>query len=265
MDAYSRNANVIKTFNAANSGLMQTLYSPGYLSPWDKSSTIRFYGFITSLRLKIDINSLPESVIPDLELTTSRTERLTAVRDLEWNAPRKQLDLFLQNTYSGSIHFASISLLNRMPYYHINLMPYLTDNLSFDVGNDTILEAQCVDVGHGLLQGSDNLSVFGSVKEEAVALPSERQEITYATDFDWTIGTESQVILPANAQRLQATFINRSTENIYLSYSPVAQAGKGITLIKGGGSYEINLSNHYKGAISAISEAPAALTGIEGV
>jgi hypothetical protein len=265
MEAYSRNTNIIKSFNPTT--LRQTIYTPGYLSPWDKSSTIRFYGFITSLRMKVDISSLPESVIPNLELTSSRTERLTAVRDLEWNSPRKQINFYLQNTHSGLVQIASVSLLNRVPYYHVNLLGYLTDGLSFDVGNDTRLEAEIIDAGYGLLAGNDNVAIFGSAKEEATVLPVEKQEITYATDFSWTITNNSQTILPANPHRLQATFVNKSSDtNIYLSYSPIAQQGKGITLIRGGGSYEINQSNLYKGAVSAIAESGSGLlTGIEGV
>jgi hypothetical protein len=62
------------------------------------------------------------------------------------------------------------------------------------------------------------------------------------------------------------TLVNRSlTEEIFINYGGMAQLNQGITLMRGGGSYEINFSNIYKGAISAISANPAQLTGLEAV
>jgi hypothetical protein len=55
------------------------------------------------------------------------------------------------------------------------------------------------------------------------------------------------------------------TDEVFINYGGMAELGKGITLMRGGGSYEINLSNLYRGAISAIAANPLTLTGIEAV
>lgn len=264
--AYSRNVSIVKSFTSATGTSMVSLYAPGSVSKWDRTATIRFYGFITSLRMKVDINSLPESTIPQLNLTDDQTARITAVRDMEWKSPRKQIDFFIKTSQIGWTQIASLSLLNRLPYYHVNLLQYLTDGTAFEVGNDARLAARIVDVGYGLLNTTDNLTIFGSAQEEATALPSDEPEISYANDFSWDLTAQSQMILPANPNRLQATFVNHSeTQNIYLSYSGIAQQGKGIPLLKGGGTYEINKFNPYRGAIAAIATGASTLVGMEAV
>lgn len=264
--SYSRSVNILKSFqqNTANSRIV--LYQPGLVSPYDRVASLRYYGFITDLRVKIDINSLDESPIPNLDVTASRSDRITAVRDMEWKAPRKQLDLFLRNSSSGWTNIASISLLNRTPYYHLNLLGYLSDTGAFCIGNDSVLAAQITDIGYGLLNTGDYLSFFGSVREEVTVLADQGTQISFSTDFNWDVNSESALILPANPNRLQATFVNTSLEHeIFLSYNPVAAVGRGIALMRGGGSYEINSSNLYRGAISAVSTGNATLTAIEAV
>lgn len=264
--AFSRSVNILQPFQGSFNGGMTIIYQPGLVSPYDRVPSLRYYGFVTDLRMMVDINSIEENTIPDLTVTSSRTERLAAVRDMEWKNPRKQIDFFVQNSYTPWIRIASISLLNRVPYYHINLLSYFSDTGVFNVGNDTVIGAKIINVGYGLLEDSDSVNIFGSAKEEITVLPDQAREISYATDYDWEVTTESRLVLPANPNRLQATFVNSSLEhNIYLSYASEAQMGKGIALIKGGGSYEINASNLYRGQVSATSTGTALLTALEAV
>jgi hypothetical protein len=108
--------------------------------------------------------------------------------------------------------------------------------------------------------------LFGSVREEITTLPTDSKEISFATPHSWTVNSTSQLIIPANPNRQQVTLINTSlTDEAYINYGGMAAMGQGITLMRGGGSYEINLSNLYRGAISAISANPLTLTGIEAV
>ncbi|OIP78079.1 MAG: hypothetical protein AUK48_02365 [Oscillatoriales cyanobacterium CG2_30_44_21] len=89
---YSRTQQILSAFREGNNSL-QTIYQPSAISPYDRVQTLRFYGFITSLRMRVDINSILEADIPNLDADSSRTERLTALRDMEWKAPRKQISL----------------------------------------------------------------------------------------------------------------------------------------------------------------------------
>lgn len=262
---YSRTSQILSAFGEGNNSL-QIIYQPSAITPFDRVQTLRFYGFITSLRMKVDINSLVEADIPNLDADTSRTERLTALRDMEWKAPRKQIAFYMKTSRIDWQPIFDVSLMNRLPYYQVNLLPYLTDNISFDTGNDFLLGAQIVDVGYGTLQASDRVILFGSVREEITTLPTDSKEIMFSTAYDWTTTNQSQIIIPANPNRQQVTLTNSSlTEEVYINYGSAAELGKGITLMRGGGSYEINLSNLYRGAISAISANSAVLTGIEAV
>jgi hypothetical protein len=262
---YSRTQQILETFSQGQDSL-KTIYQPSAISPYDRVQTLRFYGFINSLRMKVDINSMVEADIPNLDADTSRTERLTALRDMEWRSPRKQISFYMRTARIGWQPIFDVSLTNRLPYYQVNLLPYLTDNISFDTSNDFMLGAQIVDVGYGKLQASDRVIIFGSVREEITTLPTDSKEISFAQPYNWGINSTSKLILPANPNRQQVTLVNRSlTEEIFINYGGMAQLNQGITLMRGGGSYEINFSNIYKGAISAISANPAQLTGLEAV
>lgn len=262
---YSRTQQILTAFSADDAS-MRIIYQPSSVSPYDRVQTLRFYGFITSLRMKVDIRSISEADIPNLEADASRLERLTAMRNMEWKSPRKQITFYLRTATCPWQAIFDVSLLNRLPYYAVNLLPYLTDNISFDTSNDCLIGAQITNAGYGLLEGEDRVTLYGSVREEITTLPTDSKEISFATPHSWTINDESRLILPANPNRQQVTLVNTSlTDEAYINYGGMASLGQGITLMRGGGSYEINLSNLYRGAISAISANPLTLTGIEAV
>lgn len=261
---YSRTQQILESFGPGSG--QKTIYQPSTVSPWDRVQTLRFYGFITSLRMRVDINSIAESELPNLDPTSSRTDRLLAVRDMEWRNPRKQITFYLKTARTPWLPLFDVSLLNRLPYYQVDLLPYFTSNMSFDTANDCAIAAQITNAGYGLLNSSDNVTLYGSVREEITTLPTDAPEISYGQPHAWEVGTDSQILLPANPNRLQATLVNRSlTTDCFLNYGAIATLGQGITLMRGGGSYEINLQNPYRGAVSAIASEPCTVTGLEGV
>lgn len=266
LDSFVRTTTIAKQFlPETDSGLIE-VYQPSIATVWDRVVSNRFNGFITDLRLKVDIQSLPESAIPNMEALSTRMERLVALRDNEWRNPRKQIDFYLKKSTTALIHVASISLLNRRPYYQIPLLSYLSDSGVFSMGNDAVLFARMTDVGFGLLLPGDMVSLWGSAREEATILPTGNDEISYSQSFGWQISSQSAVLLPPNSNRLQLTLVNSGTNRIWIAYGVQAVPGRGITLMPGGGSYEVNRTNPYKGAIAAVSEnAGSTLTGLEGV
>ena len=76
-----------------------------------------------------------------------------------------------------------------------------------------------------------------------------------ATNTKVSVGTGSTAVLSASADRKTATFVNDSDTAIYLSKSGTAVLNEGIRLNANGGSYEINSTNLYLGALAAISSA----------
>ncbi|MBW4465672.1 MAG: hypothetical protein KME07_09560 [Pegethrix bostrychoides GSE-TBD4-15B] len=250
---YSRSVTVLKQFTSATRGDFQIVYEPGFTTPWDRLPINRYYGFITDLRVKVRVSSIPEKELPTFEVEQSRTERLTAVRDLEWAGHRYELGLYMQASGTGILHIASISLLNRQPYYHVNLLPYFTDNSLINLASDARILARIENAGYGFLAGLDEVVIFGSVKEEVTTLPEDARQISYCQSYSQTVGTSSIQLLPPNPNRLQATFVNHHPSNkIWLNYGNSATAGSGLALMPAGGSYEINLTNPYSGLISAV-------------
>lgn len=67
-----------------------------------------------------------------------------------------------------------------------------------------------------------------------------------------TVAAKSEQVLAARTSRVTAVFINDSDEVIYMALGTTAEMNKGIRLNPNGGSYEINLTNMYEGAIYAI-------------
>jgi hypothetical protein len=264
--SYSRSTNILKSLGSQHGNQLIELYRPGLLTPWDRSTTKRYYGFMTDLRAKVDINSLAESALPDLDLTTSRIERMTSIRDLEWNSPRMQLDLLFKTSTAPLVEIAQVSLLNRQPYYQVNLMGYLTDNGIFALGNDASFYVRIRNVGYGTLYQNDSVVLFGAVKEECSVIPDAPTEISHSDSYRWIVTTDNSLLLPANPQRKHLVLINKGSEPIYINYGLVATPEYGITLMPSGGSYEINTTNLYKGVLSAVSEnSGSILTGIESV
>lgn len=90
----------------------------------------------------------------------------------------------------------------------------------------------------------------GRLQIDAVidSLPS----IAAATPGNVAVGAVTTVVLALNATRLFAQFVNDSTEEIYLAQGAAAVMNEGIRLNRAGGSFEINLTNLFTGAVNAI-------------
>ena len=97
-------------------------------------------------------------------------------------------------------------------------------------------------------------------------LPGDEGQPTQSTDFSFDVTPTSQVIFPANPHRKLAIVVNTSDDaDVYLSYSAQAQMGKGIALLRGGGTHEINYANLWQGVISAIATDDGTISGLEAV
>jgi len=76
---------------------------------------------------------------------------------------------------------------------------------------------------------------------------------------------DAKTIVPTNIKRIYAVFVNNSSTTITLILGEPNSGAvdKGITLNPDGGSFEINLSNLYRGKVSAISAIDAKLSWVE--
>lgn len=247
---------VITIFQANNTNLPTV---PG-------STKLSLNSFIKNLRAFAIIKSLAPVRLPSYSLEDSESEKTYKMLDIEWGSARKQLDLFISRNGGTWDMVGAISLLNPSgyPYRIYNLQDLYTPNLAIELGEDGKIGVQVVDVGYGVLSGTDFVTVHGSYTQEWVGY--EGSELTLCSDESWNVTNTSQVIFPANDIRGRIAFVNSGNKPIYLSLGNTAQLGKGILLSNYGSSFEMDTaSGIWKGAISAISEEPATLTGTECV
>lgn len=266
--SFQHTVNILTLLNQESGADIITIYRPSQVSQYDRVQTLRFYGFLTSLRARIEIKSLPESRPPASEITDSTLDRTIALQTYEWGAPRIHLELLMKTSRQPWLPIAAISCRNVRPYMLMDLMPYLKNNLSFDMGNDAVLGVRVVNVGYGLLTIIDRVTIVGCVREEITTIPTENEEVTVTQSHRFEVTNESQFIFSATASRKLLVLTNKSIDtDITLGFGGAVVPEHGITLMRGGGSYEINKTNLYKGAISAIAnqERTAILTGIEGL
>lgn len=267
IQTYNRNRPITVKLDSTSSSRIITVFEnrtdvedSNYLM---NAQHVIYNGFVKTLRAKVAINSIPETTLPGLTLEQSRNERLLAVRDVEWNSPRKQLDLYLSQTYNNWHHIGSISLLRIPPFRIVNLMEFYTENIAIELGSTGAIGVAIKDVGYGLLGNGDEVVIYGSATTEVVVVPQEIKPIQSCTDYGWTVGTESAMILPATDDRKQITFTNTGDGTVYVNLGSDAELGKGIALMPRGGSYEFNRSNNpYNGSIHAIATEASLLTGL---
>lgn len=76
--------------------------------------------------------------------------------------------------------------------------------------------------------------------------------VSTATNTKVAVGSSSTSVLVANTDRRFAILVNDSNEDIYIALGATAILNQGIRLNAAGGSLEINSTNLYTGAITAI-------------
>lgn len=135
---------------------------------------ISFNCFIKNLRAFSLIRSLAEISLPSFNLEDSETDKLYKTLDVEWKSARKQITLYISNQLNtnssgeGWFKVGSLSLLNPSgyPYRIYNLMDLFTDSIALELGDNGKIGIQIEDVGYGLLEPTDEITIHGSYIEE---------------------------------------------------------------------------------------------------
>lgn len=162
-----RNVNIIKELNEASSNQIIELYQPGWLNSLDIVANAKYSGFITSLRLTIDINSINELETISSDVLAS-DETITANSKATFQGNQKKcLSFYMRTNDTPLIKIVDIYLFNQRPYYYVDVLKYFTSSSTLDVAPDTQICAQIKEVGNGLLQNSDRVLLLGTVIEES--------------------------------------------------------------------------------------------------
>lgn len=155
----SNNADIIPIYQ--NNGLtLGHEFLPGY-------EIISYNCFIKNLKAYAAIRSLDAVTPPKFELTDSDTDKLYKTLDVEWKSPRKQLKAYI-SAGGDWAEVGAVSLLNPYgyPYRIYTLMDLYTDNLALELGDNSKIGIQMQNVGYGLLEEADSVTIHGSYVEE---------------------------------------------------------------------------------------------------
>lgn len=152
--------NPIVLYQAGAGATAQTLKAePEYVS---------LVGLLSNLRCRYSVPSLVPAQLPDLALTASDTQRLTAALDLQWVSARIHLACLL--SLDGGINWSKVgevSLLNTgYPYASSNLLDLFTDSTALEVADGVAIGVQLLDVGFGRLNTGDSVTIAGAWVEE---------------------------------------------------------------------------------------------------
>ncbi|MEH2381136.1 MAG: hypothetical protein V7K27_19990 [Nostoc sp.] len=108
------------------------------------------------------IYSLAAITFPVFELEDTESKKLLAAINLEWKSARIQLDILCKtDNLSTWQKLQAFSLLNADPYPY---REYLLGNHT--LGDNGMIAAQITDVGYGLLNGQDKVTIFGELTRQ---------------------------------------------------------------------------------------------------
>jgi len=126
--------------------------------------------YLKELDLRAEISSLLAPPPPDISDDDSDSQALQKVLNYEWKSPGKRLEILLQEAGGDWVVITEVALIGNTgyPYRTYNLYDMLTDNLAFHLEQNYALGARVINVGNGLLDGSDRLVIRGSYVEEVV-------------------------------------------------------------------------------------------------
>lgn len=123
-----------------------------------------YSGFITTLRLTINLNSIETANFPYIPDDTPADVLQQILEEVALNTEFKEVVLYLKKGNEAWIERAPIRIFNKDPYYDVNLMRFFSDANTIDVSEDLSLGIQ-LKIGN-VLTAADNILIWGTVVEE---------------------------------------------------------------------------------------------------
>lgn len=222
-------------------------------------------GYLKRLRLVCQIFSIAEAPLPNYLDEDTDAQRLVKTNEMLWNSPRFHLDCWTaKKPTSGTpqwFYAGAISLLRNMGYRYVthNLVSFLTDDLAFEVGKDTLFGVSISDQGYGLLADQDILTLNGVWSQEIVWVRPYKTpiiiqggEVVNVTQYQYTaekrVALTTVSMLPQRDARISGTVSNAGPQTARITYTTMT--GANTTDLASGGSTTI--PNNYKGPVNAI-------------
>ena len=253
---------ILKGFDALSGSLIQTIYAP---KPVQVSGiTAPYYSaFLQSLRVFIKLPSMNPASFPNLEPELTRTQGYQEIKRVETTSDSKILNLYMKTGSFDWFKIAEATLLRYDPSHMINLLPYVTSNADFAMGEDVHLGVNITASNTGLLKTGDSVVVMGSVVLQAFYKPSiSTKPITGLTNTTHTV-TGEKIVLFENYFRLYLSISLQTDSKVWINFSE-GQTNTGILLTGIGANYEMSTYSVYQGKIFLYCEDTAIVNIIEG-
>lgn len=171
----------------------QTIFEPEIGENLD-GDPLPFFAYIDTLRVKVQLPSRAESVLPEDFDELDGVAQRNALQNLMFVQSHLRFELVLE-AQGVEVVVAYVGAINRPPFYHFSLMSFLTDAASFPVAAGSKLKARAVNSGWGGFGGGDSIEIWGSARTEApgMSIPSVIVNVTGGGS------TDPGPTIPANA------------------------------------------------------------------
>lgn len=223
MESYNITKNINRKITLTEAGNVTTIVNNAVT---EGEGIISINTFVDNLKVYAFIKSLDPVRLPNFKLEDSETDKLYKTLDVEFNSPRKQLDVVISDNGTDWNLIGSVSLLNPSgyPYRMYNLLDFFTDGLGARLGNNFRIGVRVKDVGFGVLSGEDMLTVHGSYVQEyvvstATQIPSAGyQKSTSIVSSTVLSRINGATLIASNTSRIGATIWNDSTSVLYIDF-----------------------------------------------
>lgn len=125
-----------------------------------------FSGYITTLKLKIDINSITEANFPYIPDDTPPDVLEKILEQVALETPSKEIKLFFRKGSGTWVERAPIKIFNKHPYYDISLIRFFSDANTIDAAEDYELGLQITPGAANALAATDKITIWGTSVEE---------------------------------------------------------------------------------------------------
>lgn len=243
VETYGESIDILKAVTNVDEGNIVTIYENNPITnarrylPEDSNSLCN--GYIKSLFLRAEINSLSEAPFPEILATDSAAQKAQKALNIEWGGERYRLDIFKKKAGTGWLPIGAVSLINPMgyPYRTYNLQDLFTNALAIEVAEGTAIGCKITDCGWGHLKSNDSVVVFGSTSEEVAVI-------------------ESNSVLPPGVSLGNLAFQDK--ENVHIKNGIIENLHEPLPIIAGGTGVDT------PEALQALFGGNANLSTIEG-
>ncbi len=231
-------------------------------------------GYLTELFSIERAYTLGSSELPQFEDTDTDRDRILKANQLQWTSPRYHLNFYTSGKTTISsvndwVFIGTVPILNTGGFKYTRHRPFdlLSQNLARPFGKRAKLGIQIEDAGFGTLNAGDSLGIDLVWHQEAtivqddytpvIITSAQTTNVTAFTDRNTrNIGTTSQNIISARANRISAAITNNSASAIVyigLDRIPTASANDGSVAA----SSTFSIVSTFKGQVNAVANAAA--------